>query len=357
MNSQRRITIIGGGLAGLTLGIGLRQRGVPVTVWEAGKYPRHRVCGEFINGRGVDSLKRLGLLNLLERAGVVTAKTTAFYNGKFSSGLKELPSSALCISRWSLDATLAQEFRSLGGVLHEGSRRREEADESDGSHLGRSDEFLVRASGRRAQSAESGWRWLGVKAHARNVPLQADLEMSLSRDCYVGVSWLPNDEVNVCGLFRRRTGDSTPAPTAREWFTGIPHPRLQERLASAQFDDSSFCSVAGLSLRPQRATESSHCRIGDAITMIPPLAGNGMSMAFESAEIAIGPLIASCRGEISWQEAQQQIARECDRRFARRLHWAHRLQALAFWPIGQSFTLWSLAHSNWLWRAWFSLTR
>ena len=46
------LTIVGGGLAGLTLGIGLRQRGVPVTVYEAGRYPRHRVCGEFISGRG-----------------------------------------------------------------------------------------------------------------------------------------------------------------------------------------------------------------------------------------------------------------------------------------------------------------
>src|ERR1035441_4912314 len=34
-------------LLGLTLGIGLRQRGIPVTVLEAGHYPRHRVCGEF----------------------------------------------------------------------------------------------------------------------------------------------------------------------------------------------------------------------------------------------------------------------------------------------------------------------
>ena len=54
------VTIIGGGLAGLTLGIGLRQRNVPVTIREAGQYPRHRVCGEFISAGMVSSGKREG---------------------------------------------------------------------------------------------------------------------------------------------------------------------------------------------------------------------------------------------------------------------------------------------------------
>ena len=53
------ITIVGGGLAGLTLGIALRQQQVPVTVWEAGRYPRHRVCGEFISGSGQATRARL----------------------------------------------------------------------------------------------------------------------------------------------------------------------------------------------------------------------------------------------------------------------------------------------------------
>ena len=52
MTLLKPITIVGGGLAGLTLGIGLRQRGVPVKILEAGSYPRQRVCGEFISGNG-----------------------------------------------------------------------------------------------------------------------------------------------------------------------------------------------------------------------------------------------------------------------------------------------------------------
>ena len=79
--SLKPITIVGGGLAGLTLGIRLRQQDVPVRILEAGTYPRHRVCGEFISGRGQQVLARLGLREALENAGAGLAKTTKFFFG------------------------------------------------------------------------------------------------------------------------------------------------------------------------------------------------------------------------------------------------------------------------------------
>jgi len=77
---NQRVQIIGGGLAGLTLGIGLRQHDVPVTIIEAGHYPRHRVCGEFISGAGLQSLARLGLRQKLDQAGALSAKSAAFFD-------------------------------------------------------------------------------------------------------------------------------------------------------------------------------------------------------------------------------------------------------------------------------------
>ncbi|MCA9418804.1 MAG: FAD-dependent monooxygenase, partial [Candidatus Omnitrophica bacterium] len=115
--TERPITIIGGGLAGLTLGIGLRQRGVAVTVWEAGTYPRHRVCGEFISGRGREILERLGMLDPLLQRGARFAKDALFASGNLATPVKPLPQPALCLSRYALDHALSQEFVRLGGDL------------------------------------------------------------------------------------------------------------------------------------------------------------------------------------------------------------------------------------------------
>ena len=345
MPAPRTITIIGGGLAGLTLGIGLRQRGVPAVICEAGGYPRHRVCGEFISGNGPVVLQRLGLLPLLERAGAIHVHTAAFISGSNHSPVRNLPASAIGLSRYSMDAALANEFQRLGGELHAGARRREN-DFGDG---------IVRASGRRAQTTEKGWRWFGLKAHATNVNLAADLEMHVSADNYIGVNRINGGEVNVCGLFRGRPGQ-TPE-SGFELLRGKPNSPLRERLASARFDENSFCSVAGLSLTPKRAADKNECCIGDAVTMIPPVTGNGMSMAFESAEIAIEPLNRYSRGETGWSEARETIARACDAAFAERLVWARRLQSLMFSPLIRTPLGRILLGSDTLWAFLFRRTR
>ena len=347
MTLPKNITIIGGGLAGLTLGIGLRKNGIPVTVWEAGHYPRHRVCGEFISGRGQATLARLGLQELFEQAGAVRANTVAFISGPASSPARPLPEPALCLSRLAMDDLLAKEFQRLGGELRDNSRWQNAFD----SH------GVVRATGRRLKAAEDGWRWFGLKAHARGVELSADLEMHVSANCYVGVGVTSGGAVNVCGLFRRRAGEAVSAAAGLDILRGEPGTSLRARLAKAVFDENSFCAVAGLTLRPQRALERNECCIGDAVTMIPPVTGNGMSMAFESAEKAIEPLTNYSLGKISWTEAQQKIARDCDTAFGRRLAWARFLQWMMF-AVAPRPALGSMAlRSDWLWRTMFERTR
>ena len=359
MAAVKPITIVGGGLAGLTLGIGLRQRGVPAALWEAGHYPRHRVCGEFICGRGQETLARLGLCELLERAGAVGADTAAFFSATQSTGPLPLPARAICLSRFVLDQLLANEFQKLGGELRAGQRW-----PAAGIHASAcpdrnelQPEGVVRATGRRLQTEAGGARWFGLKAHASNVPLTAGLEMHVSPRGYVGLCRVNGGMVNICGLFRRRAGERVGPQNRREWLRGPIGSPLHQRLAAAEFDEASFCAVGGISLRPGRAIARADCCIGDAITMIPPVTGNGMSMAFESAELAIEPLAAWSSGEISWAEAQSQIARRCDTAFARRLAWAKWLQRLVLTPALQNTLVRFAARSNWFWRMAFEKTR
>jgi len=343
----KTVTIIGGGLAGLTLGIGLRQKKIPVTIHEARRYPHHRVCGEFISGRGLGTLARLGLRPLLEQVGAVRATHAAFFSTASGTAPRALPEPALCLSRFVLDDLLARQFRRLGGEMREGARAPENIFA----------ESVVRATGRRAQPTENGTRWFGLKAHARKVALSTDLELHFVPHGYVGLCRLGGGMVNACGLFRREPGASGIPADLREWLRGDPGSPLRQRLEFPQFDDNSFCAIAGLPLRPHRAAERTEVCVGDSVTMIPPLTGNGMSMAFESAEIAIEPLSAWSHGELSWENARQIIARRCDAAFAHRLAWARWLQALVLTTVWQGPLVFLAGHGNFFRRFWFAQTR
>ena len=347
MTATRPITIVGGGLAGLTLGIALRQRNVPVALWEAGHYPRHRVCGEFISGRGQASLVRLGLYDVIKQAGAIMARTVRFCTPAKAGRIRTLAQPALCLPRDKMDAMLAGNFRDLGGELREG-RRWGGAPDSEG---------VVLATGRRLQTVADGWRWFGLKTHVTGLALDADLEMHVSSRGYVGLCRQPGGIVNVCGLFR---GKSTPAELAkggRELLCGAPGSLLHEQMSRATFVPDSFCAVAGINLKPQRAQLQGECRIGDALTMIPPMTGNGMSIAFESAELAVEPLVGWGRGEQAWGSTRQDVARQCDELLAVRLRWAAALQHLFMFPMLQGRLLAFVSRSDWLWRTMFSKTR
>lgn len=342
----KSVTIIGGGLAGLSLGIGLRQQGVPVTIIEAGNYPRHRVCGEFIHGNGVRSLEKLGLREGLEQAGAVAGKTAAFFSGKLSMPARLLPAPALCVSRFVLDAWLAERFQNLGGELKLSTR-----------WAGDFTEGMVRAGGRRPEGIADGWRLFGLKAHVTGVEMNADLEMHFVPSGYVGLCKLANGEVNVCGLFRSRTAVPDLATQWRQWLGGSAGSLLNVRLKHGTFDADSFCSIAGISLRPRHAVEFAEICVGDALTMIPPLTGNGMSMAFESAELGVEPLAQYSRGDVTWEKARGQIAMRCDETFARRLRWGGWIQRGIFHPFCRRVVFFFAARSEKLWRGMVGLTR
>lgn len=335
---MKEITIIGGGLAGLTLGIALRREGVPVTVCEAGSYPRHRVCGEFISGCGLASLHQLGLLQHVQQAGVHRAVTASFFSARRNCATKRLPEPAVCISRFVLDPLLAGLFCEAGGGLRTNCRWTRSF----------KSEAIVRASGRRPQPHARGFRWYGLKAHAKNIGLTADLEMHFSQDAYIGMCRLGDGSVNVCGLFRRAPGRQSAADA--DMLQGQAGTVFAERVGHAEWDYQSFSAVGGLPAFPELATED--CCVGDALAMPAPLTGNGMSMAFEAAELAAEPLRRYACGTLPWDDAVNEIHAKTRTAFRARLRWSAILHRILFHDAQPLLLRVALAYGwPWLFRA------
>lgn len=279
--SPRTVEIIGGGLAGLSLGIGLRRNGIPVTIREAGRYPRHRVCGEFITGLGTETIQALGIGETLTDAR--PAETVAWFDRRGAILQRHLPGRALCLSRHRLDQQLAALFEEHGGDLQ--TNERTAATPSEGTVL---------ACGRKPDSRS---RLVGLKQHFHGLELAADLEMHLGRGTYVGLTRVEDGAVNVCGLFRHEGGPCRLVAKIRS--CGLE--ALAARLAAAEVVEDSGCAVAALDYR-SAGTDKNGLFLGDHGGLIPPFTGNGMTVAFQSAAAALEPLCQWAAGRQTWPD-------------------------------------------------------
>jgi flavin-dependent dehydrogenase len=312
-------TIAGGGLAGLSLAVALRKRGVPVTVLEAGSYPRHRVCGEFISGVSTATLEFLGIRDLFDDARL--HRTLCWHERGRVLHRDVLPEPALGISRFELDDRLQKRVTHLGGEVKTGVRARPVP--IDG---------LVWAAGRRPRPGT----WIGLKTHVRGLVMSADLEMHTGRNGYAGLAAVEDGWINVCGLFRiDRTIAATGADLLGAYLAAGGNERLTEALGRAEWREGSFSAVAGFELGRQQAVPGLLC-LGDAESMIPPFTGNGMSMAFQAAETACEPIVAWASGRSCWEETMNTVRSGLGRRFRRRLAMAQVMHRVLFDASGRS---------------------
>ena len=318
-HAVKTIDIAGGGLAGLSLGIALRKRGVPVRVHEAMSYPKHRVCGEFISGVTQETLSYLGIEQLFAQTLLHREATWCNAEGMLSSF--RLPQAAYGISRYRLDEQLCGLLRSMGGEVMEGSRIGAEH---------RSREGTVWAVGRKPTTQG---QWLGLKMHVRDIELRTSLEMHLGDWGYVGLAQVEDDWVNVCGLFRiRHDVRERPQDLLIEYLKRCGLVELAERLSCSHHREGSYAAVAGFSLGRQQL-QSGTCSIGDAESIIPPFTGHGMSMALQSAELAVEPLVAYAQGMTDWANCTQHMRASQLQHFRRRLGVAQSFHFALFDPM------------------------
>ncbi len=308
---MKEITIVGGGLAGLALGLGLRKRGVPVHILEGGTYPQHKVCGEFICGVDDEVLNELGVLDSMEDA--LEHRSMRWWIGESKVLEKQMPQVARGISRHVLDHRLVQNFQHKGGRLTSGIRVR------NLSHR----EGLVLASGK---AKTQGKKWIGLKSHYTLDDVDG-LEMHVGTSGYVGVCRVDECTVNVCGLFRVNS-ELKGKDIILKYLESNGLHELSLRLRRATQNQASFVATAGFNLGKQ--DQKYGVRVGDAINLIPPFTGNGMSMALESSYLLLPLLQRYAEGTLSWTELELEYRLRAEEYFSMRMTLATHLHPLLF---------------------------
>ena len=321
------ISIIGGGLAGLSLGAALARAGEQVTLYEAGLLPRPRVCGEFISGLKMTTIERLGLAPHLR--GATINRTTGWHAGGRLHWSANLPEPVMGLSRPVLEARLLQDFISAGGHLKLNTRitQTEENKKKPG---------CIWAAGRRPDAASP---WIGLKIHCRNFPVGHDLEVHLGRGGYVGAARIEGGRVNICGLFRARPelrGQREMLLPAYAAACGLE--KLAERITAGDPDSESAAAISGLDFT-RNWPDDGRVSLGDHLAAIPPYTGHGMALALENAASALDPLLAYVRGEVEWLQTAQVIRRAATTQQNSRLRWARRLHPWLLHPRKQTLLL------------------
>ena len=128
MTRDADVLVVGGGPAGSTLAWDLARNGVRVTVLERTRFPREKVCGDYVEPRGLRILRAMGTLERLEERGPLPISHSATYvdwkcryRGEIPFyGLgDDLPPHGYIVARDELDDAMLATSAEAGATVHE----------------------------------------------------------------------------------------------------------------------------------------------------------------------------------------------------------------------------------------------
>ncbi len=305
--TQFDIAVIGGGPAGAAAALEARDRGLSVVVWEKERFPRDKVCGEFVSAESLALLEN-HIPETLSRAARMTR--AEFVSPRGGIQWFSLPG-ARGLSRRALDESLWRAAARAGAKTFEGTAVRRVRRIEDGRETGwevEGDECGVTRVGALIIACGRWWRivgldspaqprnstageWLGVKAHFRGVAPQPTgaVEMYYFPGGYCGLAPIEDGLHNACCLVHRslvRSVAAGPASDFRAWIRAVArHQALDARLRGAIQEGE---TVTTAPVRPARrcATQGEALLAGDAAGFLDPFTGDGISMALHSGQLA-----------------------------------------------------------------------
>jgi flavin-dependent dehydrogenase len=306
------VIVIGAGPAGSTVSALLARAGLRALLLEKSRFPREKVCGEFITPDCLSVFDRLGTRERMFDAGakIVDRWTLFAPDGRgvdvpmewIAGGHRH----AIGISRARMDLILLECARQAGVDAREGfhvSPRllRENGrvfidGKADGKTVERfSASLILDASGRngvfsdqiaRRTSLLGGSRLFGCKIHLRAVEGMSGIgELFFYSDGYGGMVDVESDRTNLCFItteatLREARGD-------REKLLDLTmrsNPAARRRLRDAVIDGE-WVGTGPLTYGRRRLIPGV-ISIGDAGAFIDPFTGSGIQLALRGAELA-----------------------------------------------------------------------
>src|SRR5581483_989417 len=321
------------------------QSGARVLLFERGRLPRHKVCGEFVSAESLDLARKL----LVDLGRILTANCPSisqariFIDGKVVQASINPP--AASITRFELDAALWASCQVHGvQTLAETNVQRVDAKGpfaiTAGDQIyeakavvnagGRWSNFTSAATRARISESVAGKKWIGLKRHFQETSSPTSVDLYFFDGGYCGVQPIAiagdgqAGRINACAMVSADIANSL-----SEVFS--QHPELRIRSA-AWLPASDQVTTSPLVFHPPEPLQNSMLQVGDAATFVDPFIGDGISLALRSGALAAESLITFFKNQCSLKEASDQYARNYRERFAPVFTASSRLRGLLRCP-------------------------
>ena len=346
------VAVIGAGIAGSVMAKSLADHGWNTVLFDRKAFPRHKVCGEFLSPESLTMLHKLGL-----HEAVASLKPSVIHRTSLSLSRGNpleiaLPGTAWGVSRYKLDSALHHAAMS-SGVRVQTETTVTSVKPIDQGYLIDTKEhgdvhgYQVRAviaacgatglpglqSQHSRESTSVKGAHLGVKSHYKGIDLDGTVELYFFEGGYLGLSPIEDGLVNVAALLEREAFQHS-----EKSILGLIEAawrrqgKLSQRLSSAQPVPGTQAAVAPVKLTRNPLAWDMYPRLGDAAMMLPPLCGDGMSMALRSAGLCAPLASRYLKGEITLAEWERDYTQAIHREFKGPLKWGHRLQGMLAVP-------------------------